>query len=113
MMTPNVCRRRFGIRDAKRLNRERERLIRETTRLVNRMKACLVRFGVSGLDPTLRKAADCVEKLITPEGVRLPPLILTEMLRDMARLRFLREQIRSRKPVSCAFARQAWRILAF
>jgi len=35
---PERCRRRFGIRDAKRLNRERETLIRETTRLVNRMK---------------------------------------------------------------------------
>jgi transposase len=59
------------------------------------MKACLVRFGVRGFDPTLRKAADRLEKLITPEGVRLPPLALAEMLRDMARLRFLREQIRS------------------
>jgi transposase len=59
------------------------------------MKACLVRFGVRGFDPTLRKAADRLEKLITPEGVRLPPLTLAEMLRDMARLRFLREQIRS------------------
>jgi transposase len=81
--------------DAKRPNRERETLIRETTRLVNRMKACLVRFGVRGFDPTLRRAADRLEKLITPEGVRLPPLTLAEMLRDMARLRFLREQIRS------------------
>jgi transposase len=70
-------------------------VIRETTRLVNRMKACLVRFGVRGFDPTLRKAADRLEKLITPERVRLPPLTLAEMLRDMARLRFLREQIRS------------------
>ena len=81
--------------DAKRPNRERETLIRETTRLVNRMKACLVRFGVRGFDPTLRKAADRLQKLITPEGVGLPPLTLAEMLRDMARLRFLREQIRS------------------
>ena len=81
--------------DAKRPNRERETLIRETTRLVNRMKACLVRFGVRGFDPTLRRAADRLEKLITPEGVRLPRLTLAEMLRDMARLRFLREQIRS------------------
>ena len=77
MMTPNVCRRRFGIRDAKRLNWERETLIRETTRLVNRMKACLVRFGVSGLDPTLRKAADCVEKLITPRQPRRLSVSLT------------------------------------
>jgi transposase len=59
------------------------------------MKACLARFGVRGFDPTLRKAADRLEKLITPEGVRLPPLTLAEMLRDMARLRFLGEQIRS------------------
>jgi transposase len=95
MMIPNVCPRRFGIRDAKRPNRERETLISEITRLVNRMKACLVRFGVRGFDPTLRKAADRLEKLITPEGVRLPPLTLAEMLRDIARLRFLREQIRS------------------
>jgi transposase len=44
--------------DAKRPNRERETLIRETTRLINRLKACLVRFGVRGFDPTLRRAAD-------------------------------------------------------
>jgi transposase len=54
------------------------------------MKACLARFGIRGFDPTLRKAADRLEKL-TPEGVRLPPLTLAEMLHDMARLRFLRE----------------------
>jgi transposase len=94
-MTPNVCPRRFGIRDAKRPNRERETLISEITRLVNRMKACLVRFGVRGFDQILRRAAGRLEKLITPERVKLPPLTLAEMLRDMARLRFLREQIRS------------------
>jgi transposase len=54
-----------------------------------------MRFGVRGFDPTLRKAATRVEKPITPEGVKLPPRTLAEMLRDMARLRFLREQIRS------------------
>jgi transposase len=80
------------IQDAERPDRERETLIRETTRLLNRVKACLVRFGVCGFDPTLRTAADRLEKLITPEGFRLPPLTLAEMLRDMARLRFLRMQ---------------------
>src|SRR5499433_2645583 len=65
--------------DAKRPHREREALIGETTRLVNRMKACLVRFGVRGFDPTLRRATDRLEKLITPEGVLLPPLTLAEM----------------------------------
>jgi transposase len=96
---PNHCRMvaipTIDEEDARRPNRERETLIRETTRLVNRMKACLVRFGVRDFDLTLRKAADRLEKLITPEGVRLPPLTLAEMLRDIARLRFLREQIRS------------------
>jgi len=80
MMTPK----RFGIRDAKRPNRERETLISEITRLVNRMKACLEGFGVRGFDPILRKAADRLEKLITPERVRLPPLTPAEMLRHGA-----------------------------
>src|SRR5258706_4079322 len=35
--------------DAKRPNRERERLVRERTRIVNRMKSCLVRLRVPNL----------------------------------------------------------------
>ena len=70
--------------DAKRPNRERETLIREPTRLINHIKACLVRFGVRGFDQILRRAADRLEKLITPERVRLPPLTLAEMLRHGA-----------------------------
>jgi len=81
--------------DAKRPNRERETLVGECTRIVNRVKACLARFGIRGFNPTLRKAADRLETLVTPEGARLPPLTLAEMLRDIARLRFLREQIKS------------------
>jgi len=81
--------------DAKRPNRERETLVGECTGIVNRVKACLARFGIRGFNPTLRKAADRLETLVTPEGVRLPPLTLAEMLRDIARLRFLREQIKS------------------
>ena len=81
--------------DAKRPNRERETLVGECTRIVNRVKACLARFGIRGFNPTLRKAVDRLETLVTPEGARLPPLTLAEMLRDIARLRFLREQIKS------------------
>src|SRR3954451_10969004 len=54
--------------DAKRPNREREGLVRERTRLVNRMKSCLVRFGVRTFKPTLRKAPDRLATLRTPEG---------------------------------------------
>ena len=47
--------------DAKRPNRERENLLGERTRIVNRMKACLVRFGVRNFKPTLRKAPERLE----------------------------------------------------
>ena len=42
--------------DAKRPSREREGLVGERTRIVNRMKGALARLGVRGFKPTLRKA---------------------------------------------------------
>jgi len=80
--------------DAKRPNREREGLVRERTRIVNRMKSCLVRFGVRNFKPTLRKASERLATLGTPEGVPLPPNTLLELRRDMARLRFIMDQIK-------------------
>ena len=80
--------------DAKRPNREREGLVRERTRLVNRMKSCLVRFGVRTFKPTLRNAPDRLATLHTPEGVPLPPNTLLELRRDMSRLRFVMDQIK-------------------
>src|SRR3954466_6702435 len=80
--------------DAKRSNREREGLVRERTRLVNRMKGCLVRFGVRTFKPTLRHAPERLSALRTPEGVPLPPNTLLELRRDMARLRFVMDQIK-------------------
>lgn len=80
--------------DAKRPNREREGLVRERTRIVNRMKSCLVRFGVRTFKPTLRKAPERLATLGTPEGVPLPPNTLLELRRDMARLRFVMGQIK-------------------
>jgi transposase len=80
--------------DAKRPSRERENLVGERTRLVNRMKGALARLGVRGFKPTVRNAEGRLESLRTPEGVPLPPNTLAELRRDMARLRFVREQIR-------------------
>ena len=79
--------------DAKRPNREREVLVGERTRIVNRMKGTLARLGIRGFKPTLRRAPEHLETLRTPEGVTLPPNTLAELQRDMARLRFVREQI--------------------
>jgi len=80
--------------DAKRPNREREGLVRERTRIVNRMKSCLVRFGIRNFKPTLRKAPERLATVGTPEGVPLPPNTLLELRRDMARLRFVMDQIK-------------------
>src|SRR6202045_1798655 len=43
--------------DAKRPNRERECLVRERTRIVNRMKGTLARLGIRNFKPTLRGPA--------------------------------------------------------
>ncbi len=80
--------------DAKRPNREREGLVRERTRIVNRMKSCLVRFGIRNFKPTLRKAPARLATLGTPEGGPLPPNTLLELRRNMARLRFVMDQIK-------------------
>ena len=79
--------------DAKRPTRERENLVGERTRIVNRMKASLVRFGIRNFKPTLRKAPERLNALCTPEGDPLPPNTLAELRRDMARLRFVMDQI--------------------
>src|SRR5271163_4951863 len=84
----------LGEEDARRPNRERENLSGERTRIVNRMRACLVRFGVRNFKPTLRKAPARLETLRTPEGGPLPPNTCAELRRDMARLRFVMDQIR-------------------
>ena len=47
--------------DAKRPNRERECLVAEQSRLVNRMKSTLVRLGIRGFNPKLKNAADRLE----------------------------------------------------
>ena len=79
--------------DAKRPNRERESLIGERTRIINRMRGCLARLGIRSFRPTLRKAPGRLEALRTPEGVTLPPNTLAELRRDMARLSFVSGQI--------------------
>src|SRR6516225_6704615 len=65
--------RRLPKRTAKRPNRERECLVKERTRLVNRMKGTLARLGIRNFRPTLRNAAKHLAALSTPEGSPLPP----------------------------------------
>ena len=80
--------------DAKRPNRERESLIGEQSRIINRMKAALIRLGIRSFNPKLKKAADRLDGLRTPEGEPIPPNTLAELRRDMARRRLVSDQIR-------------------
>ena len=79
--------------DAKRPSRERESLVGESTRIVNRMKSTLARLGIRGFKPQLRKAAQGLAALRTPDGLAIPPNTLDEIRRELARLALLREQI--------------------
>ena len=65
--------------DAKRPHRERENLVGERTRIINRMKAALIRLGIRGFKPELRKASVKLELLRTPEELPIPPNTLDEI----------------------------------
>ena len=75
--------------DAKRPSRERESLVGEQSRIVNRMKAALVRLGIRGFNPKLKRAAGRLDDLRTPEGEPVPPNTLAELRRDMERRRLI------------------------
>jgi transposase len=79
--------------DARRPGRERETLVGERARITNRIKGALIRFGIRGFNPLLRKAPQNLEKLQTAEGGPLPVNTLEEIKRDLARMAVVRSQI--------------------
>jgi transposase len=79
--------------DAKRPNRERQSLVSERTRIINRMKSTMARLGIRGFKPTLRRALQQLEGLRTPDDEPVPPNTLAELQRDMVRLRLIKDQI--------------------
>lgn len=93
--------------DAKRPSRERENLVGERTRIVNRMKGALARLGIRNFKPELQRAMNELPALRTPEGGRLPPNLLEEMQREMARLAVIREQIAALEQARLARLQQA------
>src|SRR5215475_2834530 len=80
--------------DARRPTRERETLIREQTRAVNRIRSTLIRFGIRTFKVKLRQASKHLEPLRGPEGEPLPANTMAELRRDLARLQLIRGQIR-------------------
>lgn len=84
----------LAVEDARRPSRERQALVGERTRLINRLKATLARLGIRDFNPVLRKAPERLAELHTPEGVLVPAHTRAELERTMARLRLINEQIR-------------------
>src|SRR5438445_7914973 len=93
--------------DAKRPNREHESLVGEQSRIVNRLKATLIRLGIRGFNPKLKKAAERLEGLRTPEGEPIPLNTLAELHRDMVRRRLVSDQIRQIENVRLEHLKQA------
>jgi transposase len=71
-----------------------ESLVKECTRIVNRVKASLARLGIRGFRPALSQASKQLETLRTPEGSAVPANTLAEVRRDIARLLFVKQQIK-------------------
>ena len=79
--------------DARRPGRERAHLVRERTRVINRIKAAMARLGIRGFKPGLCNAVARLETLHTPDGEPIPPNTRAELLRHLQRLQLLKEQI--------------------
>jgi transposase len=69
--------------DSRRPTRERETLVRDQTRAVNRIKATLIRFGIRTFKAKLRQATKHLEQLRDLEG-EPPPNTMAELRRDLA-----------------------------
>jgi len=80
--------------DTKRPGRERQSLVGERTRIINRVKANLARLGIRGFRANLAQASSRLEALRTPEGIAVPANTRAELQRDMDRLRFVKQQIK-------------------
>jgi Transposase and inactivated derivatives len=93
--------------DAKRPSRERESLVGEKTRIINRMKGALARLGIRSFKPELRRAPQRLADLRAPGDLPLPANMLEQMQRDMARLALVREQIEAIERARLARLEQA------
>jgi len=59
------------------------------------MKAILTRFGVRNFKPALRKAAEKIADVRTPEGVPLPPNPAAALRSHIEQFRLINEQIKA------------------
>ena len=80
--------------DLRRTHRERNRLVRERTAHINRIKGLLFGQGIRGINVKSRYKTLVPAELVTADGRSLPPRLAREIAREIDRLAQLQEQIR-------------------
>jgi transposase len=80
--------------DARRSHRERQRLVRERTGHINRIKGLLFAQGIRDIKPKLRRTRIDFAALKTAEGHPLPDRLRRELEREYARLALIETQLR-------------------
>jgi transposase len=79
--------------DARRVSRERDRLVTEQTAHTNRIKALLRLLGMAVGNPRRRDWLGWLERQRDWQGQPVPPHLLAEARREHARLMLVREQL--------------------
>ena len=82
------------VEDMRRLTRERERLVKERTSHIGRIKSLLATQGVMGVRVGARGWVDRLEGARTGDGRVVGPKLVAELRREAARLELLKEQIK-------------------
>lgn len=79
--------------DRKRRTRERERLTKERTAHINRIKGLLHGQGIRDVQPLARSFIECLSKLRTGDGRPLPERLKQEIAREHERLQLVAQQV--------------------
>ena len=79
--------------DARRLHRERHRLVSERVQHVNRIKGLCALHGIYDYQPLRPQAMARLEQLRTAQGISLPPRLKSEIKRELQRLELVVEMI--------------------
>jgi transposase len=81
--------------DRRRLCRERDTLITERVRHVNRIKGLLFAQGIAGYEPVSRNRRKRLDELCTGDGRPLPQYVKAQISRELDRLELVLEQIKT------------------
>ena len=80
--------------DLRRSHRERDRLVRERTAHINRIKGLLFAQGIRGINVKSRHKTLTPADLVTGDGRALPERLAREIAREIERLALVQEQLR-------------------